>query len=273
VISPKVLGKHVEKFIVDNAPTILSGVAAVGAISTTYLTAKATVKAYRRREDEIERRYREEPNFKGEDDFSKTDTVKLVWMDYIPPAGVLTVTVASIVCAHRVNSKRIMALATAYSLSEKRFGEYKDKIVEKFNPTKERQVQDEIAQDRVAGNPPDENRIIITGNGDVLCYDMPSDRYFRSTVEKIRGVQNDINSEVVEMGYCDLEAFYQSLGLKPSPMADEIGWTTDQKLDIHFSAVLTHENQPCIAINYRCKPIRRGADAGFPKGCDDDPDF
>jgi hypothetical protein len=273
VISAKVFAKTIEKFVSDNAPGILTGVGVVGAISTSVLSVKATIKAKDILAEETDRRFRDIPDI-GIDEakrFTKSETVKLVWTEYIPPAGTLAVTVAAIVCANRISAGRMAALATAYSLNEKRFSEYRDKVVEKFNPNKERQLRDEIAQDRVTENPPKESQIIITGNGDVMCLDIPTERYFKSNMEKLRQVMNDINAQVNEFGSAPLSDFYVALGLKETPYSEDLGWTRDSLLNVQFSAVLTSDNQPCIAIDYQMDPIRGRFRRS--EGCMEDPGF
>jgi hypothetical protein len=275
MISAKVLAKQVEKFAVDNAPGILTGVGAVGAISAALLTGKATFRATKLIEEKKTELWQMTPdtasgNQPDYPELSTKDTIKLVWTEYLPPAGVLGVTLAAIICANRVSTARLAALATAYSLNEKHFGEYKEKVIEKFNANKERQVRDEIAQDRVTANPPKDAQIIITGNGDVLCHDLPTDRYFKSNMEKLRQVMNDINAQVNEVGYARLSEFYTALGLKDTPYSMELGWTRDRLFVLQFSAVLTDDNQPCISVDYSAEPIRnRFRD----EGCLDDPGF
>lgn len=274
MISAKVLAKQVEKFAIDNAPGILTGVGVVGAATVAYLTGKATIKAVDLIDSEKHRRHLMTPVEKEEDiELSKQDILKTVWTAYLPPAGALGVTMTAIICANRISTGRVAALATAYSLSEKRFGEYKEKVVEKFNPNKERQVRDEIAQDRVNANPPKDAQIILTGNGDVICYDLPTGRYFKSNMEKLRSVQNDINAQVNEIGFAPLSDFYVALHLKETPYSEMLGWTPGRLLDLQFSAVLTDDNQPCISIDYGVETLSPSDRPGFPKGCDADPPF
>jgi hypothetical protein len=267
VISAKLFAKQIEKLAVDNAPVILTAIGVTGTLATAILTARASFAAADLLAEEDERRFR----MNESQDITKTQAVKLVWKGYIPAVGVGITTIACVICANRISTRRIAAMAAAYSLSEKAYSEYREKVVEKFNANKERQVRDDIAQDRVNANPPKDSQIIITGNGDVVCYDLPTGRYFKSNMEKLRSVVNDVNAQVNEVGFAPLSDFYVSLGLKDTPYSEEIGWTTEELLDVHYSAVLTEENTPCIAINYRCKPIRQGTGAGFPQGCDDPP--
>lgn len=273
MISAKILAKQAEKFALDNAPAILTGVAVIGSLATAYLTGKATFRASKQIDEEWDRIISETPDPWV---FDNKDKVKLVWKEYIPPAIALTTTVASIVCANRVSTKRAAAMAAAYSLLEGRSTEYRDKVAEKFGVNKERQTQDELAQDQVSNHPPTNSQMVIMGNGKVLCYDRPSDRYFQSDMETIRGLQNDINAEVNEVGFANLDSLYTGLGIEPTDFGDELGWTRDSMLDIKFSAVITKDNQPCIALNYQCKPTREYAKMGdrrYGEGCDQDPPF
>lgn len=271
MISIKVLARTVEKFTVDNSPIILTIVGVGGSVASAYLTGTATVKAVELVREEKTRIFRETPLTKydsGEDvDLAKTEVVKLVWKEYIPAVGVLTVTVTSIIFANRINTRRAAAMAVAYSLSEKAYSEYREKVVEKFNANKERQVRDDIAQEHVTKNPPSDTQLIIVGSGDVLCYDLPNDRYFMSNMEKLRSVQNDINAQAIETGQACLSDLYAALKLKETLYSEELGWMSDDLLDMQFSAVLTDDQQPCISFNYYAKPLRGGAlfrdDGGF----------
>lgn len=265
MISAKILAKQVEKFALDNAPIIFTAVGAVSAVGATVLTGKATLKAAEMIQDETVRREMLTPDGKEPEDFSTKDKIKFVWKEYIPAAGVLVISVTSIISANRISTRRAAAMAAAYSLSEKAYSEYREKVVEKFNANKEQQIRDELAQDRVTANPPP---MMVIGNGDVICYDQPTGRYFKSNVETIRQVQNDVNAHVNEYGHATLSDFYVALKLKETPMSEEIGWTPDRLLDVRFSTTLTDDNQPCLVIDYTAGYIRG---VGRFQGCIDDP--
>lgn len=259
MISAKLLARQLEKYTQDNAPVLLTGVGAVGAIVSSVLMVRATFKTADLVRDECTERWQMNPAPDPEYPvLTPVEVAKIGWKEYIPAVGALTVTVSAIVFANHISTKRAAALAAAYSLSDRAYTEYREKVAEKFNANKERQVRDEIAQDRVKDHPPTDRQVIITGNGNVLCYDTPSDRYFQSNMERLRTLQNDINQQVNEVGFANLDAFYVALGLNPTPYSEELGWTTAELFDIKFSAVLTDENTPCVCINYSFKPTRGG---------------
>lgn len=237
--------RRAEGLLVNNSPAILTAVGVTGAIATAYLASTATLKAHKLIEEE------ERSN---EVSLEPAEKVRLVWQVYLPAAASATVTVAAIIGANRIGNRRGAALAVAYTLSEKAFLEYRDKMVEKLGPKKEELARAEIAQARVDKNPVNNNQVIIA-NGEVLCYDTFTGRYFRSDLETIRKAQNDINAEVINSSYASLSDFYDFVGLPRTSVSDDIGWNADELLDIKFSAVLI-DNKPAMSIAFNAVPTR-----------------
>lgn len=243
--------KHVEKFVTDNSPTILTALGVTGTVTTALFTGQAVIKAMRVLE--------EEHQAVGVDlaPLTKED-VKLVWKLFIPAAVSGAFSIACIIGANRIGTRRAAALATAYSLSEKAFVEYREKIVEKLGEKKEEQVRHELAQDRVTRTP-GSNEVIIASNK-VLCFDEYSGRYFESDMETLRRAQNDVNEQVLQNGSASLFDFYKAIGLAPTKYSHEIGWnstwTPSHCCDLKFSAVLSEDGRPCIAIDHLFVPVR-----------------
>lgn len=250
-IDPRAMLKVTEKFTIDNSPTILTAIGAVGTVGTAFLTYRSTSEAsYLLFEEDAKRR------MNGEGPLTRPEILKLTWKLYWSPALAGTLTVASIIAANRIGAKRAAALAAAYALSEKTISEYKDKVVEKLGPKKEQALRDEIAQDAVNQNPVGKNQVYITGGGEVLCYDKYVGRYFMSSVETIRKAQNDIVQEIIYNNFAALNDFYMHLGLSRVGLGEEMGWNLDNPLEIEFSTTMSDDNRPCIVINYRVIPTR-----------------
>jgi hypothetical protein len=219
----------------NHSPAILTGVGIVGTVSTAVLTGRATFKAaeliaeeQKLAETEIRIRDRTEGIEgweKGDliipaSTLSRTDKVKLVWRQYLPPvaSGVLTIT--SIYMANKISSK----------------------------------IRDEVAQDRVTANPGNAREILI-GGGEVLCYDMMTGRYFNSTMETIKAAENRINYELVHHMSASLSMFYEEVGLPPTTFSDMVGWNADNRMDVQVSTVLSADNRPCLAIDFSKHPF------------------
>lgn len=240
--------KFSERFIADNSPAILTGMGVVGTLTTAYLTGTATIKA--------ERILREDAHNRNATVFFSHDLkerAKLTWKCYIPAVTTSAATVACIVGANRIGMRRTAAMAAAYTISDKAFNEYKEKVAEKFGENKEQKVRDDIQQDRVTNNP---SSLVVTGDGKVLCYDAFSGRYFESKMEDLKWAQNKLNHQVLNDYYASLSDFYNLLDLPTTSYSEEVGWNADELLELQFSAVMSDDQKPCIAINFRASPIR-----------------
>jgi hypothetical protein len=251
--------KHANKLkflINDNSTTILTTAGVAGTVATAYLTACASFKAAKViRNEEI---WTDLDDDKEEHDEVKplttTKKVKLTWTFYIPAVGVGAATIASIIFANKISSKQIAALTVASGISERALKEYKDKVVEKLGPNKDRDIRDSVAQDRVTNNPPGSREVILAGTGEVLCFDMGSGRYFQSTVEEIKRAENKINYELIHSMSASLSEFYGEIGLAPTSYSDSVGWNTNNHLEVLFSTVLSPDGRPCLAIDFSLQP-------------------
>lgn len=252
--------KRLVKLTADNGPTVLSALGVAGTVTTALLTGKATFKAAEIIQTETDKRIKQQElsELPVTEEFrlpiTRKDKIKLVWVQYLPPAGVALGTITCIVFANHINAKRLAALSTAYMLSDKAYNEYKDKVTEKLGLTKEKNMRDEIAQEQVRRNPAG-NQVIIGGEN-ALCYEAYTGRYFRCDVETIRKAVNDINQEIIHNDYATLAEFYDKVGLEVTPVSTEVGWNTDHILEMDFSTVLADNNQPCLVLTYSVWPTK-----------------
>jgi len=244
------LAKRAEKLVTHNSPAILTAAGVAGTITTAYLVGKATFKAA-----ELIRE-RNEAQDVHDLWMPAKEKVELVWKLYIPAVTTGLLTVTCIVLANRIEHRRAVALAAAFTISEKALEEYKAKIVEKVGARKEQGYRDEIAQDRVNNDPLKDREVILIGTGEQLCYDLYTGRYFRSDVESIRKAVNDINLQVINDSFASLSDFYDRIGLSATSISNDVGWNLDTVLDVKFTTTLAKDGQPCIAIDFKTFPIR-----------------
>lgn len=232
---PKVL-KSAQIVIDKNAPELLTTVAVTGTITTALLAGKAAIEA-----DHILQNKPDNLPFK--------EGFKLVWRCYIPPVISGLTTVGVIIGLNQVHSRRNAALMGLYSIAQTAFSEYKDKVVETIGENKERKVRENIDADTVRNNPP--NEVIITGSGEVLCYDKLSGRYFHSDIETIRQKINELNRSLLTDMFISLNDFYYELGLPPIDLGYEVGFNVEKSLlKVNFTSQLTKDGKPCLVLNY-----------------------
>lgn len=240
--------KDIRKFASKRSPEILTGIGIAGMITTTILAVRATPKAL----ELIEEQKEEE----SVDELSSFEVVKVAWKPYIPAMVTCIASTACLIGASSVNTKRNAALATAYKLSETALSEYRDKVVETIGEKKERIVRDKVAEERVKKNPVSKNEVIITGNGKTLCFDPISGRYFMCSIETIKKAENTLNKQMLHdiSGYVSLNEFYDELGLDHTSVGNDLGWNTNQLIDIDFSSQLNDNGEPSVVLDYLVAP-------------------
>jgi hypothetical protein len=260
--------------ISKNSPAILTGIGAVGLVTTVVLAVKATPKAICLIQDRAWEKYKEEvPNkdieyhewldvepktyqYKAEmKKLGWKEVFKVTWKSYIPAAAVGIVTITCIIFSNHISSRRNAALVSLYTLTESAFKEYQNKIVETIGKNKELKVRDDISGDKIKENPVSKNEVIITGKGEVLCYDSLSGRYFKSDIEQIRKMINDLNRDLLNDNFVTLNEFYDAIGLMPIRLGDDIGWDVNKgMIDVRFSTQLSENDTPCLVLEYTIEP-------------------
>ena len=104
-------------------------------------------------------------------------------------------------------------------------------------------------------HPAKESEIIFVGDGETLCYDVLSGRYFKSKIDKIKKAENDLNRRMRDEMYISLNDFYYEVGLEPIKLGDDLGWNIDNGyIDLRFSSQLATDGTPCLVIDYGYGP-------------------
>jgi len=238
--------KSVGLFLTRNSSTILTSLAVVGVVSTAVLAVRGTPGAMK----SVEKLKDESP------EHSNLDMIKVVAPHYIPAAVTGTVTIASIISAHSISSRKSAALASAYSLVDRSFMDYRKKIAETFGAQKADKASEDVVNDRIRANPVG-SELYLIGEGEVLCYEVLTDRYFKSSAEKIRRAQNTLNARLldgIDFGI-PMNELYSLIGLNLTGMGDELGWNQEARLDLKISTHLTDGERPALAISYGIPPF------------------
>lgn len=245
----------------ENATTLLTTGGVIGVVGTAVVSFRAGFRSNER----IRNEQKEILSQMGEDDPDRipehqpediilTSKAKamVVWPEVIPPVVAGTATIVSIVMAHKMSAQKIAALTVAYGLAERNFSDYKDKVAEKLTGPKNQQVKDELAQEAVNNTPGSEKLVVI--EGEVLCFDKATGRYFQSTMEQIRQAVNTTNAEIFNHGFTTVNFFYEELGLPPTTWAGEVGFDGENVLDLDYTTTMAPGNKPCLAIDFKSMP-------------------
>lgn len=233
-----------------HSPEILTGLGIAGMITTTIMAVKATPKALDLMA-EVKANHEEDTDRK---EFAK-DVLMKVAPVYIPATLTCITSASCLIWANATHLRRNAALATAYHLSESALKTYQEKVVETFGQKKEEAVRSAIAKDKIDRDPIGDREVIIVGNGDTLCYDTLSGRYFKSDIEKLKRAENELNRQMRNDDYVSLNDFYDAIGLSFTKIGSQLGWHIDKGfIELEFSAQLTDEGKPCLVLDYQVAP-------------------
>ena len=245
--------------LVDNSPTILSGLAVGGLVATEELAVRATPAA-----SEKIRRLRDDkaaeagPLLKDQDkaryeELSASEIIKATWRVYIPATISGMATMACILGANQIGLRQKAALVGAYSLAEMAFREYKDEVIRVLGDKKEQAISDKVSERKVKENIPDA-QVIIVGGEDQLCFDEYTGRYFRSTAEKIRQAEIELKTAILKDMWCDHNYFYHLLDLEGVGLGEALGWNIDHMPEVVLGAHISPGGQPCLAVKFKYLP-------------------
>ncbi|WP_300899366.1 DUF6353 family protein [Turicimonas muris] len=261
MVDIKSLIRGMGEVLQKNSPYILTGLGAAGVVTTAVLTGRAAIKAsdliYEKSDLLTMKLSQEELAKRGNPhayEMTWQEKINLTWKCYIPPVLMGVSSIACIIGAQSVNTKRNAALAAAYSLTESTLLDYQEKVKEHLGEKKEQHIRDEVAQKRLDDNPASKSEIIVTDKGDTLCYDSISGRYFKSDIEKLRRIQNDLNHDLMGVMWVPLNDLYFAMGLSGIKIGEDLGWTVDELIDFRFSSKITDEGEPCLVIDYDLTP-------------------
>lgn len=232
-------------FVTRNSTTILTAFGVAGVLSTAVLAVRATPSALR----ELEIAEVQHPDNK----LTPLEIIKAGYKPYIPAVVVGGVTIACIIGAHSIGTRKNAALASAYTLVNRAFSDYKGQVFEQFGERKAQAVQDAVSDQQIKEGP---NSLVILGDGNVLCWESLTGRYFESTPEKLRRAENTLNARMnhgADYGV-QLNEFYSLVGLEQTKMGDDLGWNIDTLIELGLSSHLTPDEKPCLAVTYKVSP-------------------
>lgn len=233
------------QYLSKNSSSILTGCGIAGIIVTAITAVYATIDASEKINDAEE--VKQEP-------LTNKEIAKVAWKSYIPVAVAGVSSAACFVGAQTINTRRNMALATLYSMTANNFNDYREAVVKKLGEKKEEEVRDEVSRKQIEENPVESSEVFI-GDGDTLCYDSWSGRYFKSSIEKIRGAVNTINHDLNSELTIPLNDFYFLLNLPTVKAGDKAGWNINKPMKVYFSSQIAENNEPCVVINYYTEPM------------------
>lgn len=250
------LARQTGRVLSKNSPTILTALGITGFVSTVVMAVRATPKAMEILDHERSLRFDEE-EMRLDDQISIQDTVELTWQVYAPATLMGLTSIACIIGASSIASRRQLALTSLYSIAESTLKDYQTKVVQTIGDKKEQKIRSEIAADELVKHPVETKSIIVSGLGDTLCFDQYTGRYFKGDVVQIQTKVNEFNRQLLSDMRIPLNDLYSEIGLEPVDSGQHVGWDVEKGLvEVDFSAKMASGNVPCVVLTFTNKPTK-----------------
>ena len=200
----------IERFIKQNKATILAVAGAVGMTVSVGLAIRNTAK------------YKDIIHSKDNKKIDNIERLKVAVPLYLPVVLLTGSSLACIVSATVLNTKRQRSMTAAYILLENGFKQYRDKVAELYGSDATQKVETEITNDKFEEKNP---QLEILEND--LFYDEYRGEFFESTLDNVREAMCHVNRNFILRGYITLNEVYDFLNLPHTEQGDVLGWSAD----------------------------------------------
>lgn len=237
-----------------HAPTILFGAGVVGVVATTVMASKATLKL-----DEIITETNDKYDLakaildRGEANYQEADynhdlivikvtAAKQIGRLYGPSVVVGVISIACLTGSHRILTKRNVALTAAYSVLEKGFNEYRQRVIDEYGEEKEAEIRYSVETREIETTGKDgkkskknENKIGPKSASIYARYFDDSSTSWQKQPEYntffLKCQQNYANDLLTARGHLFLNEVYDMLGIKRSQAGSVVGWVVSKDGD------------------------------------------
>ena len=228
-----------QQFVVRNSHHILTGLALLGVGASVGLSVRADRIIHEWDIDEFKK-------------LTKEQRIKIYAKIYAPPAIAVLATGACIVGAHSISVRRESSLLLAYEGTRQMYDRYRATVQDRLGPEEK-----EIANKAASKAQPVPRETIVYGEGDVLFYDAYSGRYFKSTVNKIDRVVNELNYTLLREMCVSLNEFYAGIGLDGISLGDQLGWNEQRQIEVHYGAKVSEEGRAVVVVDFVVEPTEK----------------
>lgn len=228
------------------SPIALTILGCAGVIATAVTAVKATPKALKI----IEKEFENVPP-------TKKEVVEATWKCYIPSAIIGIATIGCIIGSTGISYKSQASLISAYTLLERSYKEYKDKVKKLFGEDGEREVKASIVRDHFM-----EGDHIPTPLGEKLIFYIDHyEDFFERTMLEVKDAEYELNRKFTREGLVTLNDFFRLLDLPETEIGELIGWSIDGAYEesgyfwIEFEhTLITMDEVECYAIDTPYRP-------------------
>jgi hypothetical protein len=226
-----------------NSPTLLIIAGVAFGAGAVVLSIKATLEA-----NELIKDIEEEEKI----ELTPVEIIKEVWPFYAPAIGCSLISVGCIFGANHIQVRRSAVLAGIASLSERRFNEYRKKVIERLGEPTDREIRREVLRDNVANVPRTKH------SGELVnCWDPYSGRPFVARLSDLHKACARINTRIFTQMKVRLNEWYEEVDL-PYTILGDASWDADDlPLVLDTDTAIVIDDVPYVQVEFNVGPGER----------------
>jgi uncharacterized protein DUF6353 len=258
----KVVGRKA-LIVRKHSPEILFGAGVVGAVTSTVLACKATLKLeniLNGAHDTIDQidAVEERPDYTDRDRQKDKITVKVqtamkITKNYAPAIGVGILSVGALTGSHYIMSSRQAGLMAAYAALEKGYQEYQNRVRDELGVEREEQLRYGSVMTKVKD---EEGKSVKVHRVDPNAHSVYA-RFFDETAKEwvrtpeynlvtLRCQQNRMNDMLHAQGHLFLNEVYDALGIERSKAGAVVGWIVSKDSDNFVDFGIFNGENPAV---------------------------
>lgn len=233
--------------IVEHAPTIATSIGMGSMVAGTVEGIKATPSAYE-----------EYKKLKDGESPRTADYLDLGLRHYWK-CGILTIGgVILIGIGHKADLTKLAVATAALQMKDEDSKDYKKAVEKIVGKKKSEEIEERYCKDKAEGLrniDVDSANIIHTGNGNILCYDIPSKTVFYSSYAALVHAKQQVVGLIESNGYASLNDLYDFLGIGYFKLAEGKSWYREPGYSSNDAVADIKIYSMPIEINGEMRPV------------------
>lgn len=178
-------------------------------------------------------------------------TVAITWKCYIRPVIEAAAGVTMIVIGVKGMRKEFTSLFAAYNLVDRQYRDCWANVQSVLTDKQTKAIEQSTANEAVQKAPQVD---LVESSSKQLCLDHLTGRWFYSTENDIYRAINELNREINQQTFVNLNSFYDALNLNHNEIGNDLGWNPDMGLVEPMIDVAKIDGKDCLVVGFYNPP-------------------
>lgn len=235
---------HLAKYLDEHKPAALAGLGIFFSCAATIQASKSGVKAKERLDDAMREHAKENPD----KEFTRWDRFKATAPCYIAPVLLEASSAFCMISSTKESRKRELVAWGCYEAAKETYNNYRGAAEEYLTKSKAEAIASRADEKLVESKDFKPDDIPEGSSYGELCIDALSGQVFRTTHDRLKRVEAELNQLLMMENYMPMNFVYGELGLEENEMGELIGCNVrDYPIQFDISTQMK-DGHPCMVL-------------------------